>query len=71
MTSVTKGMGTALLWNTSGGGFTACQIVATGTVFDLAARGMVRTFSVSLCLILSSFRFFFLDRLTSIGFRNI
>ena len=35
---MTKGMGTALLWKTSGGGFIACRSVATVTDFERAAK---------------------------------
>ena len=57
-TSVRKGMGTALLWKTSGGGFIACRSVATVTVVDRAAKGGAHLLRVSV-LDFVKFRFFF------------
>ena len=71
MTSVTKGMETALLWKTCGGGFIACRHVATITVFERVAKGGAYPLRVSV-LDLVKFRFFFSQAgLTSSGFRNV
>ena len=70
MTSVTKGTGTALLWNTSGGGFIACRSVATVTVFERAAKGGAYLLRVSE-LDPVKFRDFLQAGLTSSGCRNV
>ena len=70
MTSVTKGMVTALLLKTSGGGFIACRSVGTVTVFERPANGGAYLLRVSV-LDPVNFRFFLQAGLTSSGFRNV
>ena len=69
---MTKGMETALLWKTRGGGFIACRSVATVTIFERAAKGGAYLLRVSVLDPVRFLFFFFLQGgLTSSGFRNV